>query len=354
MVTLIFFFVISIVFSFLCSILEAVILSVMPSFVSRMQNEKPGLGKQLGNLKEDIDRPLSAVLTLNTIAHTVGAIGVGVQAGKLFGTTKVNLFLFEATYESLIAGLMTLAILILSEIIPKTLGANYWKALTPFTVRSLRFLMFVLAPFVWISKWITHLVKKDGAKSVLSRADVAAIADAGLMSGAIDKEEKSFIQNLLQLETKVVGDIMTPRSVVQILNQDQTLGEVYDAHNPFQFSRIPVYKETTNNVTGFILKDTILENIAADKHARKVSEIIRNVLFVEDSKTVAQLLDALIQKKQHLAIVADQYGTIVGLVTLEDVIETLFGLEIVDESDKVADLQKLARDKWKKRPNNID
>ena len=349
MITLFLFFFISIVFSFLCSILEAVILSVTPSYVSRMQKEKPGLGKRLNTFKEDIDRPLSAVLTLNTIAHTVGAIGVGVQAGKLFGTTKINLILFEATYESLIAGLMTMAILILSEIIPKTLGANYWKQLTPFTVRSLRVLMFILAPFVWISKWITFLIKRDGAKSVLSRADVAAIADAGLKSGAIDKEEKSFIQNLLQLETRKVKDIMTPRSVVQTLDENQTLGEIYDEHNPFQFSRIPVFREASDNITGFILKDAILENIAEDKHSRKTTEIKREVLFVEDSFTVAKLLDLLILKKQHLAMVADQYGTIVGLVTMEDVIETLFGLEIVDESDKVADLQQLAREKWKNR-----
>ncbi|MEN8116992.1 MAG: CNNM domain-containing protein [Bacteroidota bacterium] len=348
MATLLFFFFVSIIFSFLCSIWEAVILSVTPSYVSRMQTEKPRLGKRLNMYKEDIDRPLSAILTLNTIAHTVGAIGVGVQAGKLFGTTKINLIIFEATYESLIAGLMTLAILILSEIIPKTLGANYWKKLTSFTVRSLRILVFVLAPFVWISKWITHLVKKDGEKSVFSRADVAAMADAGLKSGAIDKEEKSIIQNLLRLENLKVKDIMTPRSVVLSLDEDQLLGELYKEHNPFQFSRIPVYSESTDSITGFILKDTILENIAADKHSKKAVEIRRKVLFVENSLSVAGLLDILILKKQHLAMVADEFGTIVGLATMEDVIETLFGLEIVDESDKVADLQKLAREKWKK------
>lgn len=349
MVTLFFFFIVSIVFSFLCSIWEAVILSVTPSYVSRMQTEKPRLGKRLNSFKEDIDRPLSAVLSLNTIAHTVGAIGVGVQAGKLFGTTKVDLFLFDATYESLIAGLMTMAILILSEIIPKTLGANYWKQLTPFTVRSLRVLMFFLAPFVWFSVLVTRLIKNDEQKSVLSRADVTAMAAAGLKSGAIDKEEKSIIENLLQLENRKVKDIMTPRSVVLALDEDLTLGEIYAGNNPFQFSRIPVYKENTENLTGFILKDGILENIAADKHTRKAHEIRREILFVEESSSVALLLDTLIEKKQHLAMVANEFGTVVGLVTMEDVIETLFGLEIIDESDKVADLQKLARENWRKR-----
>ena len=195
--------------------------------------EKPRLGKQLSSLKNDIDRPLSAILTLNTVAHTVGAIGVGVQAGKLFGTAKINFYLFEATYESLIAGIMTLAILILSEIIPKTIGATYWKRLTSFTVRSLKILMLILAPFVWLSKWVTQLIKKEGEKSVLNRADVAAMADAGLKSGAIDKEEKSIIQNLLRLENMQVKAIMTPRSVVLSLDENQTLGEIYKNVQPF-------------------------------------------------------------------------------------------------------------------------
>lgn len=348
MTILLVFFFISIIFSFLCSVWEAVILSVTPSYVSRLQMESPKLGKRLGQLKEDIDRPLSAILTLNTIAHTVGAIGVGVQAGKIFGTTNINLYLFEVTYESLIAGLMTMAILILSEIIPKTIGATYWKQLTPFTIRSLKGLMILLAPFVWLSKWVTKLLKKEGEKSVLNRADVAAMADAGLRSGAIDKEEKSIIQNLLRLENMHVRDIMTPRSVVFTLDENQSLGEIFSTYNPFQFSRIPVYSENTDNITGFILKDAILENIAADKHDMQAVEIRRKIFFVDDSLSVAGLLDKLILEKQHMTMVADKFGTIVGLVTMEDVIETLFGLEIVDESDRVADLQKLARERWKR------
>lgn len=349
MATLILFFIVSIVFSFLCSIWEAVILSVTPGYVSRMQNENPGLGKRLSIFKEDIDRPLSAVLSLNTVAHTVGAIGVGVQAGKIFGTTKIDLFLFEATYESLIAGLMTLAILILSEIIPKTLGANYWKQLTPFTVKSLRVLMFVLAPFVWFSMLITRLIKNDEEKSVFSRADVAAMADAGLKSGAIDKEEKSIIQNLLRLENLKVRDIMTPWSVVFTFDEEQSLEEVYKNNKPLTYSRIPVYKEKSDNITGLILKDGILENLAEDKHSKKVAAIKRDILFVEDEFSVAKLMDTLILKRQHLAMVADKFGTLVGLVTMEDLFETLLGMEIVDESDKVEDLQKLAREKWEKR-----
>jgi CBS domain containing-hemolysin-like protein len=351
MVTLIFFFVISILVSFLCSIWEAVILSITPAYVSRMQKEKPAIGKRLNSFKEDIDRPLSAILTLNTIAHTVGAIGVGIQAGKLFGAHPVNLYFFEITFESLIAGLMTLSILILSEIIPKTLGANYWKQLTGFTVRSIRLLMIVLAPFVWMSKWITRLIKNDSNRSVFSRADVAAMADAGLKSGAIDKEEKSIIQNLLGLEKLLIRDIMTPRSVILTVDEELTMQEIYKEHKPFAFSRIPVYKDQPDNITGIILKDGILENLAEDKHSRKISKIKRDILFVEDSFTVAKLMDTLILERQHLAMVADSFGSVVGLVTLEDVFETLLGLEIVDESDKVEDLQKHAREKWEKRSN---
>jgi len=350
MATLLFFFIISIVFSFLCSIWEAVLLSITPSFVSRVQKEKPATGHMLNSLKQDIDRPLSAILTLNTIAHTVGAIGVGVEAGKLFGTNYLHLYFFDVTYESIIAGAMTLAILILSEIIPKTIGATYWKQLTVFTVNSLRILVLVLAPFIWMSKWITRIIKRDGTTSVFSRADVAAMADAGLKSGAIDQEEKSIILNLLRLENLKVKDIMTPRSVVFCLDEDRNLGDVFVEHNPFQFSRIPVYKESPDNITGLVLKDVILENLAEDRHARKVSEIRREIIFVQDNWSVAKLLDTLIQERQHLTMVADEFGTIVGCATMEDVIETLFGLEIVDESDKVEDLQKLARARWIKRP----
>ncbi len=349
MATLLLFFTLSIFISFFCSMWEAVILSVTPSYISRMESDKPHIGHMLNRLKEDIDRPLSAILTLNTFAHTVGALGVGVQAGKLFGTHQIDLLIFEATYESLIAGGMTLAILVLSEIIPKTLGANFWKQLTPFTVRSLRVLLFVLAPFVWLSKWITRLVKTEKGRSVFSRADFAAMADAGLKSGALDREEKSIIQNLLRLENLKVRDIMTPRSVIVMVDQDLPMKEIYADINPMVFSRIPIYHEHPDNITGVILKDNILEKLAQDQDLVKASEIKRDILFVEDNFTVAKLMDTLILNREHLAMVVDEFGSIVGLVSMEDLFETLLGLEIVDETDKVEDLQKLALEKWKKR-----
>lgn len=347
--TLILFFTVSILFSFLCSIWEAVLLSITPAYESRIEKENPAVGKHLHRLKEDIDRPLSAILTLNTIAHTVGAIGVGVQAGKIFGAHHLNLYFFEITYESLVAGLMTLAILILSEIIPKTLGANYWKKLTVFTVQSVNLLMIVLAPFVWMSKWITRLIKNDKDRSVFSRADFAAMTDAGLKSGALDNDEKSIIQNLLKLERLKVRDIMTPRSVISFVDEDLTMAEIYSEKKPMIYSRLPVFNDQPDNITGLILKDSILENLAEDHHFKKASEIKREILFVEDDYSVAKLMDTLIVKRQHLAMVADNFGTVVGLVTMEDLFETLLGLEIMDESDKVEDLQKFARENWEKK-----
>jgi CBS domain containing-hemolysin-like protein len=328
---------------------EAVILSITPSYISRMQTEKPTIGHILNVMKEDIDRPLSAILTLNTIAHTVGALGVGVQAGKMFGTNNLSILGINITYEGLIAGAMTLAILILSEIIPKTLGANLWKQLTPFTVRSLRVLLFVLAPFVWLSKLITRMVNTEKGRSVFSRADFAAMADAGLKSGALDREEKSIIQNLLRLENIKVRDIMTPRSVIVMVDEEMQMKEIYSEIQPMVFSRIPVYHEHPDNITGLILKDNILEKLAQDKDSVAAAEIKRDIIFVEDNFTVAKLMDTLILNREHLSMVVDDFGSVVGLVTMEDLFETLLGLEIVDESDKVEDLQKLALEKWKKR-----
>jgi CBS domain containing-hemolysin-like protein len=349
MAALFLFFTLSIVVSFFCSMWEAVLLSNTPSFVGRMQTEKPAIGHLLNKMKDDIDKPLSAILTLNTFAHTVGALGVGVEAGKLFGTNQIDLGFISITFESIIATVMTLAILILSEIIPKTIGAIFWQKLTPFTVGSIRVLLFVLAPFVYLSKGITRMVKTEKGRSVFSRADFAAMADVGLKSGALDKEEKSIIQNLLRLENLKVRDIMTPRSVIMMVDEEETMNEIYKELNPMVFSRIPVYQEHPDNITGVILKDNILENLAQDKHSVKASEIKRDILFVEDNFTVAKLMDTLILNRQHLAVVADDFGSMVGLVTMEDLFETLLGLEIVDESDKVEDLQKLALEKWKKR-----
>ncbi len=333
----------------MCSVWEAVILSITPSYVNRMVQSGSSLGTLLKSYKKDIDRPLSAILTLNTIAHTVGAIGVGAQAGQLFGNTELNLGVFSISVESIIAGLMTLAILILSEIIPKTIGANMWKALTPFTVRSLSVLIWVLYPLVWLSQIITRTLKKDKHKSVLSRADLTAMAVAGAETGALDHSESAIIQNLLKLEKLQVRDIMTPRAVMVIADEELTLSEFWKENRPLPYSRIPVYQEKPDHITGMVLKDKLLEQLAEDKHHTKLVDIRIEITHVVDTDPLPVLLDRLVKNRQHIAIVTDEFGTVVGLVSMEDLFETLLGLEIVDETDTVEDLQRLARKQWESR-----
>ncbi|MGD1890138.1 MAG: hemolysin family protein [Cyclobacteriaceae bacterium] len=346
---LIFFFVLSIAFSFLCSILEAVILSVTPSYVNRQVQEGTATGVMLKFYQEDIDRPLSAILTLNTIAHTVGAIGVGAQAGKIFGETEFSLGFTSISMESVIAAVMTLAILVLSEIIPKTIGANNWRTLAPFTVRALRIMIFLLQPFVWLSQNITKRLKKEKGRSVLSRADLTAMAQASEESGAIDKEESKIIKNLLRLQKLTVRDVMTPRAVMVMADANQTLQEYYEQYKPMQFSRIPFFEEQQDKIIGMVLKDEVLSALAEDQHELTLKKLQRDIQNVRDTEILPNLLDQLVKQREHVAIVNDEYGTVVGLVTLEDVLETLLGMEIMDESDTIEDMQHHARQQWEKR-----
>lgn len=354
MVLLIVFFLLSIVFSFLCSIWEAVLLSITPSYANRQLQEGTPTGKLIQEYKKDIDRPLSAILTLNTIAHTVGAIGVGAQAGVVFGDSGINLFgITTLNGESVVASLMTMAILVLSEIIPKTIGANKWKSLAPFTVKALRILILVLSPFVWLSQKITKTFKKDKAGNVLTRADFSAMTVAVGESGALGKQETKIIKNLLRLERLQVKDIMTPRLVMEMVDESLTLREFYDTYVPMRFSRIPVYKDSPDNITGLVLKDDILKNLVEQNDQATLSDISRSIQAVRDDALLLDLFDTLTTQRLHLAIVADQYGSIVGLVTMEDLFETLIGIEIVDESDTDVDLQQLARTQWEDRARKL-
>ncbi|HKK79967.1 MAG TPA: CNNM domain-containing protein, partial [Phaeodactylibacter sp.] len=235
---LIFFFLLSILFSFLCSVWEAVLLSITPSFVEVTYKEGTTTGKLLKDFKKDIDRPLSAILTLNTIAHTVGAIGVGAQAGKQFGDQDLVIggMALPFSVEAFVGAVMTLAILILSEIIPKTIGANNWKQLSGFTVRSLNIIIYALYPLVWFSQFITKILKKDKEKSVLSRADFSAMAEIGEKEGIFRSNESKIINNLLRLNTIRAKDIMTPRTVVKVANQDVTIQEFHERNQRLQFS----------------------------------------------------------------------------------------------------------------------
>jgi len=339
----------SIGFSFLCSIWEAVLLCITPAFINTLLKEKPALGERVQVFKAEVDRPLSAILSLNTMAHTVGAIGVGVQAGKVFGTHTLSLGLVQISYESIIAGLMTLAILVLSEIIPKTIGANYWKELTPFTMAAVTILMVVLKPLVWLSQWITKHLKKDKNQSVLSRADFAAFAEVGVKSGAINQNESRIISNLLALQTVPASAIMTPRSVMVTADEGWSADTFCQKKGTAAFSRIPLYHEEPDNITGFVLRDEILRCVAEDRGETLLSDLKRPVPAVVPAILLPDLLDMLLEKRSHLAVVVDEFGSVLGLVTMEDVLETLLGIEIVDETDTDVDLQVLARRKWEER-----
>lgn len=348
MALLLFYFSISIAFSFLCSILEAVLLSITPSYVKQEALKKTKTGILLNRYKDDLDKPLSAILTLNTIAHTIGAIMVGVQAGHIFGEREIPILGVSLSYEALIAGLMTFFILVLSEIIPKTLGANNWRNLAPFTAKSLRIIIWVLYPFVWLSKLITSKLKSDKNASVLSRADFAAIATVGEESGALAKFESSIIKNLLNFERKIVRDIMTPRTVAFMIHADTSLKDFIENPDTPTYSRIPVFGEDKDDIKGIVLKNEIFHAYLNSNGEQKVVEdIVRPVHFIPPNLKLYDLFNQLTDEKQHLLMVRDEFGNIVGLVTMEDVFETLLGKEIIDESDTVADLQALAKEKVK-------
>jgi CBS domain containing-hemolysin-like protein len=356
---LIFYAVISIFFSFLCSILEAVLLSVTPTFVNIKKKEGKGYADTLEELKNDVDKPLIAILTLNTIAHTVGAILVGVQAkvayAELYGSTTRTIFGIEFS-EDLMVGvvstIMTILILVASEIIPKTIGATYWRGLANFTSKTLKIMVLALkyTGLLWILQLFTKLVGGKGHHgSVLSRDDFSAMADIAHEEGVFEQSESTIIKNLLRFDEVLAKDIMTPRAVMKIASQEKTIQD-YFADNPkMRFSRIPVFGEKVDHITGFVLKDNILEEIINENGDAQLLEIKRDILITKRNTPIPRLFETLISKREHIALVVDEYGSVSGLVTMEDIIETLLGLEIMDESDSVADLQELARKNWENR-----
>jgi len=347
-------FLASIFFSFLCSILEAVLLSITPAYVALQEQAKTRTATDLARFKQDIDRPLAAILSLNTIAHTVGAVTVGSQATVIFGETSLSLFGQSLiSLEALIAGGMTMCILIFSEIIPKTIGANNWESLTPFTVRAIRIMLVLLAPFVWMSQFITRHLKKDKDRPVLSRSDFALMTQLGKESGALKEVEHKIIDNLLRFNRIHAKDVMTPRIVVVTANEEMSIRDFHQQHVGLPFSRIPIYHGNKDNITGYILKDELLLNLVEEKGDRPLGEIRRDVIVVPLTVPIPSLLDMFIAKKEHMALVVDEFGGMEGIVSMEDIIETLLGLEIVDESDSVVDMQALARKNWEARAQRM-
>ena len=356
---LIFYAVISIFFSFLCSILEAVLLSVNPTFINVKKKEGKGYAKTLEELKKDVDKPLIAILTLNTIAHTVGAILVGVQAkvayANLYGTNTRSLFGIEFTEDLMVGAvstIMTILILVASEIIPKTIGATYWRQLANFTAKTLKIMVLILkwTGLLWLLQLFTKLVGGKGHHgSVLSREDFHAMTDIAHEEGVFEKSESTIIKNLLRFDEVLVKDVMTPRAVMKIASEDTTISDFYEDNPKMRFSRIPVYSEKEDHITGFVLKDNILEEMVNKNGDLPLAEIKREILVTKRNTPIPKLFDIFIAKREHIALVVDEFGSVSGLATMEDVIETLLGLEIMDESDSVADLQQLARKTWETR-----
>ncbi len=342
---------VSILFSFLCSILEAVLLSITPSFISLKEKEGKSYVEHLKVLKNDVDKPLIAILTLNTIAHTVGAILVGSQAGKLPYTVDF----FGINFVGIISAIMTLLILVISEIIPKTIGATYWKSLAGFTSSSLKALLFPLkwTGILWLLQLTTKLIGKSAHVNTMSREEFMAITDAAEEEGVIKENETTVIRNLLAFKLIKAKDVMTPFTVAVIENEDVTLREFHESHKNLKFSRIPVYKDKSHNITGFILKDDVLEQLVDNKDQKVLTDIKREIMMVDANQPIPVVFNKLIKGKAHIAIVVDEFGNMIGLISMEDIIETLLGLEIMDESDNIEDMQLLARKNWETRAKRL-
>lgn len=330
-------------FSFLCSIAEAVLLSVTPSYIATLKTKGKGSAALLAKLKENIDRPLAAILSLNTIAHTVGATGVGAEAAGIWGSSVVGI----------VSAIMTLAILILSEIIPKTIGAVYWRMLAPWVARFVQGLIYLLYPLVWLSDQLTKLISGGAEQHVITRDEVAAMAKLSAAGGELDMDETRILENLFLLDQLTARDIMTPRTVMIAFPERMTVGEVVQQAPDLPVSRVPLYKDSVDELSGLVLKTDILLEQANDKPDTPLSELRRDVRTIRDDASLKRLLTVLLNNREHLAVVVDEYGGTDGLVTLEDLMETLLGVEIVDESDESADMQGVARKQWEKRVSSL-
>ena len=320
--------------SFLCSLLESVLLSLSIAHVSVMEKEGGKAGKLMAELKENINRPLAAILTINTIANTVGAAGVGAQTNIIYGNEWV----------ALASGILTMCILIFSEIIPKTLGAMYSKSFAAFTAYTIRGLMVIAWPFVIFSETMSSLMNrgKNGGGLKASREELLAMAEISEDEGSIDQQEGDIIENLIKLDDMPVEDIMTPRSVMFCLKCDETVGEVVEKHSPIAFSRIPVYKEGLDHIIGIVNRYDLVNKQAEDQFHIVMQDLMKPIRSVKEKTSVSDVLDLFVKHREQMFFVTDDFATTTGLITLEDAIETLLGVEIVDEHDHVVDMRKLA------------
>lgn len=324
--------------SFICSILEAVLLSITPSFVEATGTKKPRTGEALNRVRDSLDKSLSGILILNTFAHTIGAAGVGSQAMQVFGTE----------WETVIAVLLTLAILYFSEIIPKTLGATYWKALAGPASHVILWLVKLVYPLVWLATLITKLIGSDEEDKV-TRDEIKAMAMLGFKDGNLANQESQYLSNVLNLREICTEEVLTPRSVVHMLQKDMTITQALDAPDSHKFSRMPVYGEGVDDITGKVLLRDLFEAERRGEGDQPIETVQIPITRVSEKLPVHRLLDDFIKRQAHLFMVQDEFGQTAGIVTLEDAIETMLGREIVDESDMVEDMQMLAKEKFREK-----
>ena len=325
--------------SFLCSLLESFILSVTHTHISLVSKDQPALGKKLSHFKENINRPLSAILSLNTIANTVGAASVG----------AITLIEFGSSWVAIMSGILTLSILIFSEIIPKTIGALYWKKILVPATFAIQVLIIMTYPLVVLLELLSKWLAKEGNEDKVSREEVIAMAELGEDEGTIEESESTVIENVLMLDDISVEEVLTPRSVIFALDKTSSVREVLDKYNDIEFSRIPVYEEGLDNIIGIVRRHILLKSKAEDQFDVTMGELAKPIHAVEENDSVGDVLDEFVKRREHLFMVKDQFGQVAGLITLEDAIETLLGVEIVDETDSVVDMRKLALDNWRKK-----
>jgi CBS domain containing-hemolysin-like protein len=343
MTLLIIYLILAIGVSFVCSILEAVILSVTDSYIAMLESDGKPHAKTLREMKADIDQPLATILSLNTIAHTVGAAGVGAQATAVFG----------AAYLGVISAVLTFLILVFSEIIPKTLGARFWRHLTYPSTKLLQVLIVALYPLVWFCKQITKLIGGSGHGMTFSREEFAAMAERGVEEGIFELSEAKAFKNMVFFYSLQAKDVMTPRPVVVSLDANITVAEAVSQIESLSFSRFPIYKKHKEDIIGYVLKHDVLLEAAKGRIETPLEQLKRDVYVALDTTMLKPLFEELVKRREHIAILVDEYGGLSGIVTMEDVVETLLGMEIMDEVDTIDDMQKMARKQWKKRAERV-
>lgn len=320
--------------SFLCSVLEAVLFSTPMSYISMRENQGSKTATLMKQYKNNVDRPVGAILSLNTIAHTIGSAGVGAESIKIFGEQ----------YFGLISAILTLLILVLSEIIPKTIGASYWRSLAMPSTRIIRVLILITYPLVLLSELITKVFTPRGNQASMSREEVSAMVDVGTTEGIFRESESKLIKSCIALSGVKARQIMTPSIVVESACQDLTVKD-FQAKQSWSFSRIPVYAGDKDYITGYVLKDAVLKLLSEDQFHVKLSDLKRPILTFREEESVFQIWEKMLEKREHISVIIDEYGGLRGLVTMEDIIETMTGVEIVDEDDVAVDMQALAKEK---------